>query len=119
MKDFLYENKRYYSPIEFAMAHIGGIWKIPILINLRNGATRYGSLKKAIPQISDKMLFTQLRELEDKAMVTRHTFLEKPPRVTYQLTDKAEKALPVIDQLNQYGLLLMREAGITITSDSE
>lgn len=117
MKDFLYDNKRYYSPIEFAMTHLGGIWKIPILINLRNGATRYGVLKKAIPQISDKMLFTQLRELEDRGMVTRRTFLEKPPRVEYQLTEKAEKALPIIDQLNQYGLLLMKEAGININSE--
>lgn len=112
MKEFLYENRIYYNPIEFAMAHIGGTWKIPILLCLRNGSVRYGDLKKSIPHISDKMLITQLRELEDKNMLTRHSFLEKPPRVAYQLTEKARRALPVIDQLTAYGISLMKEIGI-------
>lgn len=119
MKEFLHGNRIYYSSIEFAMAHIGGTWKIPILLNLRDGAMRYGDLKNAIPHISDKMLFTQLRELEDKDMITRHTYLEKPPRVEYQLTDKAKKALPVIDQLTEYGAFLMEEAGIGTPSETE
>jgi DNA-binding HxlR family transcriptional regulator len=119
MNDFLYNNRIYYNPIEFAMAHIGGTWKIPILGILRNGAVRYGDLKKAIPHISDKMLFTQLRELEDKNMIIRNTFLEKPPRVEYLLTEKAENALPLIDQLSEYGVLLMREAGIISGYDSK
>ncbi len=112
MKEFIYDNKIYYSPIEFAMAHIGGTWKIPILLCLRKGSTRYGDLKKAIPHISDKMLFTQLRELEDKEMLTRQSFLEKPPRVEYQLTEKAKMALPVIDYMNTYGIFLMKEMGV-------
>ncbi len=119
MKEFLYDNRIYYNPIEFAMAHIGGTWKIPILIGLRDGALRYGDLKNAIPHISDKMLYTQLRELEDKNMIIRHTFLEKPPRVEYQLTEKAEKALPIIDQLTEYGTLLMKEVGINACSEKE
>lgn len=117
MKEFLYDNRIYYNPIEFAMAHIGGTWKIPILQRLRNGAIRYGDLRKAIPRISDKMLFTQLRELEDRNMITRNTFLEKPPRVEYQLTQKAEKALPIIDQLTEYGNFLMEEVGIDTASE--
>lgn len=112
MKEFLYDNRIYYNPIEFAMTHIGGTWKIPILLCLRNGSVRYGDLKKAIRYISDKMLFTQLRDLEDKNMITKHTFSEKPPRVEYQLTEKAKKALPLIDQLTEYGISLMEEAGI-------
>ncbi len=112
MKEFLYDNRIYYNPIEFAMAHIGGTWKIPILLCLRNGSVRYGDLKKSIAHISDKMLITQLRELENKNMLTRHTFIEKPPRVEYQLTEKAKRALPIIDQLNEYGLFLITETGV-------
>jgi DNA-binding HxlR family transcriptional regulator len=112
MKEFLHDNRIYYNSIEFAMAHIGGTWKIPILLSLRDGSVRYGDLKKAIPHISDKMLFSQLRELENKNMLTRQSFLEKPPRVEYQLTEKAKKALPIIDQLSEYGALLMKETGI-------
>ncbi|WP_353128050.1 winged helix-turn-helix transcriptional regulator [Parapedobacter pyrenivorans] len=112
MNEFIYDNRLYYNPIEFAMAHIGGTWKIPILRCLRNGAMRYGDLKLAIPRISHKMLITQLRELEDKKMLTRHTFNEKPPRVEYRLTALAQQALPIIDQLAEYGMALMKEAGI-------
>lgn len=112
MIEFIYDNRLYYSSVEFTMAHIGGTWKIPVLLCLRNGAMRYGDLKAAIPHISHKMLITQLRELEDKKMLTRHTFPEKPPRVEYQLTALAQQALPVIDQLADYGLSLMKEYGI-------
>ena|SRR5690606_9400776 len=110
--EFIYDSRLYYNPIEFAMAHIGGTWKIPILLCLRNGAMRYGDLKAAIPRISHKMLITQLRELEDRKMLTRHAFNEKPPRVDYQLTALAEQALPVIDHLAEYGKSLMKEAGV-------
>lgn len=119
MKEFIHDSRIYYSPVEFAMAHIGGTWKIPILNCLRNGAIRYGDLKKTIPHISDKMLYTQLRELEEKEMIIRHIFLEKPPRVAYQLTEKGEKVLPIIDQLTEYGICLMAEAGISTNSESD
>ena len=111
MKEFLHQQRHYYSPVEFAMAHIGGTWKIPILLALRQGPVRYGILKSSIQHISDKMLITQLRELEEKKMVTRHTYIEKPPRVEYQLTSRAEKAFPVIDLLAEYGYFLAKEEG--------
>jgi DNA-binding HxlR family transcriptional regulator len=113
MKEFLHEGRIYYSAVEFAMAHIGGTWKIPILVALRNGPVRYGDLKKSIPHISDKMLITQLRELEGKNMLTRQSFLEKPPRVEYKLTERAKNALPVIDELSRYGSYLTHYEGIT------
>lgn len=112
MKDFLHESRIYYNPIEFAMAHIGGTWKMPVLLCLREGSVRYGDLKKAISHISDKMLITQLRELEEKGMVTRITYREKPPRVEYALTPRAEQALPAIDVLMEYGRFLMKEEKI-------
>ena len=113
MSEFIYDKRLYYNPVDFALAHIGGTWKIPILLCLRNGAMRYGDLKKSISRITDKMLITQLRELEEKGMLTRHSYTEKPPRVEYQLSHRGQKALCVIDHLNQYGLFLMKEYKIT------
>ncbi|HWV66092.1 helix-turn-helix domain-containing protein, partial [Chitinophaga sp.] len=103
MKDFWHQNRIYYSPVEFAMNYIGGTWKIPILQALRNGPVRYGDLKKSIPHITDKMLITQLRILEEKSMVTRQVYQEKPPRVDYALTARAKQALLVISHLEAYG----------------
>lgn len=84
MKEFIHDKRLYYNPIDFAMNYIGGTWKISIMLALRSGPLRYGDLKKAIPRISHKMLITQLRELKDKKILTRHSYLEKPPRVDYQ-----------------------------------
>jgi len=116
MQDFIHDKRVYYSPVEFAMAYLGGTWKIPVILALSNGPLRYGDLKNAIPHITDKMLNTQLRDLEKKGMVTRTIFREKPPRVDYGLTERAIRSLPPIRALEAYGQELMAEeaSGIVI-----
>jgi DNA-binding HxlR family transcriptional regulator len=109
MQDFMHDSRVYYSNIEFAMSFIGGTWKIPVLLSLSDGPLRYGDLKKAIPHVTDKMLNTQLRELEKKKMLTRTTFREKPPRVEYALTPRGHAALPVVQLLQLYGEQLIKE----------
>lgn len=112
MKDFRHQNKVYYNPVEFAMNYIGGTWKMPILVALREGPVRYGDLKKSISHITDKMLITQLRDLEEKKMVLRKAYRGKPPRVDYELTERAIQALAVIDILRTYGEYLMKEEAV-------
>ena len=107
MQDFIHDKKLYYNPVEFAFSHIGGTWKIPILLSLEDGPVRYGDLKVRIPRITDKMLHTQLREMERKEMISRKVFREKPPRVEYALTHRARHALPIIEALKKYGELLI------------
>lgn len=109
MPDFIHDQKLYYSPVEFAFAHLGGTWKIPILLRLKDGPVRYGDLKNAIPHVTDKMLHSQLRELERRQMISRKMYREKPPRVEYALTPRALQAFAAIDALQQYGELLMQE----------
>ncbi len=108
MQEFTHNKKLYYNPVEFAFSHIGGTWKISILLSLEKGPVRYGNLKTKIPRITDKMLHTQLRELESKQMVIRKSFQEKPPRVEYALTQRARDAFPVIEALKKYGELLIK-----------
>ena len=118
MDSFIYDHKDYYNPIEFVFAYIGGTWKMPILICLRDSGKRYGELKSSIPRISDKMLYTQLRELETMSLINRTVYQEKPPRVEYKLTKKGERALPVIDCLIEYGKELMSEVDLKIPAQS-
>ncbi|MDQ0641232.1 DNA-binding HxlR family transcriptional regulator [Pedobacter sp. W3I1] len=113
MQDFIHDKKLYYSPVEFAFSHISGTWKIPILLSLEGGPVRYGDLKSRIPHITDKMLHTQLRELESKRMISRKVFREKPPRVEYALMQRALDAFPTIEALKKYGELL-----ITLEADN-
>ena len=71
MPDFMYDGKVYYNPVEFAMDRIGGTWKIPILWRVKDQVYRYSELKRAIPHISDKMLTSQLRELQNDGFIIR------------------------------------------------
>ncbi len=112
MPEFLYNNKLYYNPVEFAMDRIGGTWKIPILWRLQNRVMRYGELKKDIPHITDKMLTSQLRELEKEGFVHRQVYAVVPPKVEYSITAKGKRTIPVIETIRNYGLSLMKEENI-------
>jgi DNA-binding HxlR family transcriptional regulator len=112
MKD-TYNGRIYYSPVELTMAFIGGTWKMPILLALRKRKLRYGELKNNISHITDKMLYSQLRELEKKGMIERKIYKEKPPRVDYYLTPLSKRSIKVIDALTRFGEHLMDAHGIS------
>jgi len=112
MPEFTYKGKLYYNPVEFAMDRIGGTWKIPILWRLKDKVMRYGQLKKDIPHITDKMLTTQLRQLEEEGFVHRKVYAVVPPKVEYSMTEKGKTCIPIIETIRNYGLYLIEEAGI-------
>ena len=112
MPDFLYQGRLYYNPVEFALDHIGGTWKMPILWRLNQQVMRYGELKKQLPHISHKMLTTQLRELEEYAFVHREVYPVVPPKVEYSITDRGRRVIPIIEVIRQFGKELMEEAGV-------
>lgn len=109
MPEFLYNNKLYYNPVEFAMDRIGGTWKMPILWRLKDRVMRYGELKKDIPHITHKMLTSQLRELESEGFVHRAVYAVVPPKVEYSLTDRGKRAIEIIEMIRNYGLELIEE----------
>lgn len=66
---------------------IAGKWKPLILYFLaQGGPTRYGELRRAVRDVSDKMLIQQLKELEADGLVKRNDYKKIPPRVDYSLT---------------------------------
>lgn len=91
MPEFYYRNKLYYNPVEFAMDRIGGTWKMPILWRLKDKVMRYGELKKAMPRISDKMLTSQLKELEEEGFIKEKFTLLSLQRWNTQLPEEAGK----------------------------
>jgi DNA-binding HxlR family transcriptional regulator len=112
MPDFRFRGKVYYNPVEFAMDMIGGTWKMPILWRLQDRIMRYSELKKDIPHISDKMLTTQLRELEANGFIHRKVYAVVPPKTEYSITEKGRRAIPIIHTIREYGLQLMEEEGL-------
>ena len=94
------------------MDRIGGTWKMPILYRLKDKVMRFSDLKRSMPKITDKMLTTQLRELEGFGFVDRKVYPVVPPKVEYSITERGLRAVPVIEFIRNYGLDLMREEGI-------
>ena len=78
--------KPYNCGIGPAFDVIGGKWKAVILWELHVQPLRFGELKRALPDISEKMLIQQLREMEIDGIVHREVFHEVPPRVEYSET---------------------------------
>jgi DNA-binding HxlR family transcriptional regulator len=66
---------------------IGGKWKALILWLIHTQPRRFGELKRLVPEISEKMLIQQLREMEADRLVHREVFHEVPPRVEYSITE--------------------------------
>jgi DNA-binding HxlR family transcriptional regulator len=109
MPDFKYNGKIYYNPVHLVMGQIGGTWKAPILWRLKDQIMRYGELRKDIPHISDKMLTTQLRELEEDGYIERKVYAVVPPKTEYSLTEKGKDILQLITKIRNYGLKMIKE----------
>jgi DNA-binding HxlR family transcriptional regulator len=79
---------------------IEGRWKLTILFHLFDGELwRFSDLERAIPQISQKMLTQQLRQMESDGIVRRIVHDEVPPKVEYGLTPWGHSLCPALDEL--------------------
>ena len=90
-------------PVETTLKLIGEKWKILIIRDLLNGTKRFGELKKACSGISQKVLTTNLRSMEDDGLIKREVFAEVPPRVEYTLTDVGYSLAPVLNSMASWG----------------
>ena len=83
---------------------IAGKWKPLILYFLaQGGPTRYGELRRAMRDVSDKMLIQQLKELTADGLVKRTDYREVPPRVDYALTPLGESLAQALVPLCTWG----------------
>ena len=90
-------------PVETTLMIIGDKWKVLILRDLMNGTLRFGELKKSIGSVSQKVLTAQLRDMEEKGLLTRKVYAEVPPRVEYTLTETGYSLKPVLDAMWAWG----------------
>lgn len=88
-----------------AIHALGGKWKLEILFALMNGAVRFGALRRSIGGITQHMLTTQLRDLEQDGLVSRTVVAAKPLRVEYELTDAAYGLLPAFKEMLSWSRL--------------
>lgn len=90
-------------PVETTLMLIGNKWKVLIIRDLINGTKRFGELKKSIGTISQKVLTSNLRDMEESGLIKRKVYAEVPPRVEYSLTKTGKSLKSVIDSMIKWG----------------
>lgn len=83
---------------------MGTRWKLIIINNLMDGTKRFGELKKQIGDITQKVLTSNLKALEEYGILAREVYSQIPPRVEYTLTSIGESLKPIIDSALEWGV---------------
>ncbi len=101
-------NKKELSPcpVETTIMLIGDKWKVLILRELMDGTKRFGEIKKAVSLVnivSQKVLTTQLRSMEEDGLLERKVYAQIPPKVEYTLTETGYSLKPVLKALSEWG----------------
>lgn len=91
-------------PVEITLSLVNKKWKILIIRELLNDTKRFGELQRGVGDISQKVLTSNLRSMEDDGLVNRKVYAEVPPRVEYSLTDLGRSLKPILDEMTNWGL---------------
>lgn len=89
--------------VETMLTVVGGKWKPMILYALLQGPRRFGELNRVIPEVTQRMLTLQLRELEEDGLVHRDVYKQVPLKVEYSLTPFGRSIEPVLLMMRQWG----------------
>ncbi|WP_447510877.1 winged helix-turn-helix transcriptional regulator [Acinetobacter geminorum] len=89
--------------VEEAMTVLGGRWRMLIISFLIERPMRFNELRRAIPNISQRMLTLELRFLEEEGFINREVFAEVPVKVEYSLTEDGKKLNGLVEMLKEVG----------------
>lgn len=90
--------------VEAAIGLLDGKWKSIILWHLlREEVLRFNELRRRIPNVTQKMLTNQLRELEEDGLITRKVYAQVPPKVEYRLSELGITLKPILFALKEWG----------------
>ena len=95
--------KVFHCAMDVTMHYIGGKWKTVVLWYLRKNKKRFSELKRLIPDITEKMLSIQLKQLAKDGLVEKKIFAEVPPRVEYSMTTFGKSLIPMIEEIAKWG----------------
>lgn len=91
------------DPVEVTLELIGGKWKPLIVWRLTDKTMRFNELKKSLPNVTQKVLTQQLREMESHGLIHRKVYAQVPPKVEYSLTELGKSLMPLLEIMCQWG----------------
>lgn len=89
--------------VEVTLEVIGGKWKPMILWYLFQGTKRFGEMRQLMPQVTQQMLTTHLREMESHGIVHRKVYAEVPPKVEYSATELGKSLESILNTMHDWG----------------
>jgi DNA-binding HxlR family transcriptional regulator len=89
--------------VEATLQLIDGKWKGVVLYHLFSATLRFNELRRLLPNVTQRMLTNQLRELEADGLIARKVYAEVPPKVEYSLSPRGRSLEPVIMALKAWG----------------
>ena len=99
-----YKDKTFFTSKDLALSVIGGRWKIAIIwCLLQRSPLRLSEIQKYLPDVNQRMLIRQLRELEEDQIITRVVYPVVPPKVEYQLSEIGLQLEPVVTSICNWG----------------
>jgi DNA-binding HxlR family transcriptional regulator len=96
-------------PVELALEVLGGKWRVVILAHVKEGALRYGELRRRIPRMSEKMLTQRLHELAESGLLSHRAG-------SYRLTERGDRARKALGALHAFGETLVPELAVQVES---
>lgn len=116
-KVILLKGQEFHCAMDITMNYIGGKWKTVVLWYLRKDKKRFSELRRLIPNITEKMLSLQLKDLESDGIVSRKLYAEVPPKVEYFLTDFGKSLIPMLEEIARWGRNLGESKGKIIDKE--
>ncbi len=95
---------------------LSGKWKLLILWYLSYGTLRFSDIKKRLPKVTQKMLTSQLRSLEEDKLISRKVYPVVPPKVEYSLTEVGKEIIPILEMMHSFGSEYL-DAGLLNTEE--
>jgi len=94
-----------WSPDARALDLVGDKWTLLIIRDLAAGPRRFVELQRVLPGISTEQLRSRLNRMVADGMLTRQRYREVPPRVDYELTERARELMPILGELARWGYM--------------
>ena len=104
-----YNDTKFRCPMELGIYLVKGKWKTAILCSLDNDNLRFTELCKRFPEVTQKVLTEQLRELERDRLINRTVYPEVPPKVEYALTACGQRLLKLLNEIENWSKEFLEE----------